>query len=362
MYEKVKKEMISTIQNMSLEDDFCEVQKKLEALFSILISTKAYIPKLFEHEPVTDKYDEQKNHASSPKGYQLERRLRGGILQITDDHSIYVPETIIRNQNFKKGDMINPKKIPNSNNFFYEKVKDGPKLVNDSRGEIDYCIVSEQKVNSLYTASQYLADGVATLIKLDNEVPMAFLISEEDTQKFRLVPGSIVSIAYDKNKPTTNRVIWCYQEEDIPKRPKPSGYYKTSNSATDPEELKNESNKNDLWVRFENSKSLLDDKEVLLIGSDFKKAEYNQLASEVNFNLTVMTGHEKETQLQAAIRNSDMVLIASGHLTHHRSELPREICKLYNIPMRFISLSVSGMKRGLLDFIENPEVLVSNSY
>lgn len=365
MFDTIKKEMIQTLQHMSVDDNYIEKQDKIDALFNILISAKLHIPKLFEEDPVIDKYEGRRNFSNNLNGYPLIRKLKGGILQISNEVDIYVPETIIRSQNLKHGDIIKPSKNNNLDGYYFQKLKDGPKIENDTRGEIDYCIVSENKIDQQFTASQHLVDGEPKLIKLDNDLPITFIISLEDTQKFKLEPGSIVSIAYDIRNPKINRVIWNYEETAVPKRPKPSGHYKSSNtSSSESEEPNNEIvvNKDDLWVRFENTKDVLIEKKILLLGSDFKKAQYIQLAHEVNFDLTVMTGHERESQIQAAIRNSDMVLIASGHLTHHRSELPRDICKLYGIPMRFISSNVAGMKRGLLDLIENPEVLVSNSY
>lgn len=366
MFEIIKKEMISTIQNLKIDSDFKETQKKIDAMFNTLDSVKLYIPQLLEVSPVTDKYEGQKNNPNSNNGYPLIRKLKGGILEIGKGlQDIYVPESVIRKLNFNEGDILIPHKQDNSNDYYFEKIKDGHNSNNTSRGEINYCIISDQKLGNNYTASKYWSDGEQKLIKLDEETPMTFLISEADIQRFKLNPGSVVSIAYNKSNPNLNKVVWCYEEQDLPTiRPKPAGHYKDSNSFHAKERTAHitNSDNNNLWHRFESSKNRLANKNVLLIGSDFKKAEYNQVANDVNVDLTVLTGHEKESQLQAAIRNSHMVLIASGHLTHQRTELSRELCKSHNVAMRFISSSVSGMKKGLLDLVENPEVLVASTY
>lgn len=361
LFETVKNELVNTVNNLSLDSNFEEIKEKVGELFSLLTIANRSCPQLLESNIESSKLnnrdnykdtrttilDQQTESNSDSKGYPLQRKLKGGILE-TNLGDIFVPEKEIRLNSWTHGDFIKVTLNTSHGVNSYEKVGDSQTENENNRGEFDYCIVSNEKVGKNFVVSEHISAGEKKLIKV-NGLPMKFLINDADCDNFNLEPGKLITIAYHLNDPSAHRVAWCHNEKsEAYIKPKPAGHYKN---------LTTDKNISDI---DECEKKSVAGKNILVIGGDFKILEFSELATQWSFNLKILTGKEQSERITAAIKKNDMVFVASGHLNHSSTEQAREICKENKVPMRLIQSSLSGLKNGIKDSLKSPEVLVAN--
>ena len=169
-----------------------------------------------------------------------------------------------------------------------------------------------------------MVNGKLESIKLDGETPYQFLIKQTEIQSYHLQEGSVVAIAYYEHDPRQHRVVWVYPdftEENVAQAPRPSSYYKDSITE-----------KESVWSDAE--EQLLKDKNIVLVGADFRNSDFAALADEGDFTINTLSGDEKRTRFEAAIRNVDLIISASAHSSHRSSKLAKDCAKKYKIPFR----------------------------
>ena len=269
----------------------------------------------------------------------MERKLKGGILK-GKHGDIYVPEKIVRMHGFEHGDYIEA--IGDRlKELVFIKRKDSVTKHESNRIEIDYCVISKTS-DGLLVVDQRITNGKLTRIKLDGESPYQFLISQRDIDSYSLKEGSVVSIAYHESDPLSYRVVWCYPErtsEFVKSDPKPSSFYKDSTGK-----------KENLWTDIE--LNLLKDKKIIIIGADFRSADFKPLAESGNFSLDIFSGDESKNRIKAAVKNTDLIISASEHSSHRSSGLAKECAKKYKIPFRAAPTSQSSIKKAMIHGIK----------
>ncbi|MCM3639023.1 DUF2325 domain-containing protein [Sporosarcina luteola] len=272
-------------------------------------------------------------------GTPMERKLKGGILK-GKQGDIYVPEKIVRMHGFEHGDYIEA--IGDSiKDLVFIKRKNSVTKDDSNRIEIDYCVLTKTS-DGLLVADQTIADGKLSRIKLDGESPYQFLISQRDIDSYSLKDGSVVAIAYHESDPLSFRVVWCYPErnsEIARPEPKPSSFYKD-----------NTSKKENMWTDIE--LNLLRDKKIVIIGADFRSADFMPLAENGNFSLDIFSGDESRNRIKAAVKNMDLIISASEHSSHRSSGLAKECAKKYKIPFRAAPTSQSSIKKAMIHGIK----------
>jgi len=157
-----------------------------------------------------------------------------------------------------------------------------------------------------------------------------------------LKEGSVVAIAYFRNDPSQYRVVWQYSDfadGAVVQAPKPSSYYKESVC-----------DKESAWSVAE--EQLLKDKYIVIVGADFRSSDFSALANEGDFKINTLSGDEKRTRFEAAIRNVDLIISASGHSSHRSSKLAKDCAKKYNIPFRASPTSQSSIKKAIVHGIK----------
>ena len=346
--EQIKQEMIETIKSMSV-DNVDEVQERLNNLFSFIeISKKIWgeVPEInildkeiAEAEPI--EVPIEKNNEEESKILPLQRRMKGGLLG-EEPNVIFVPEMVIRTQGFVHGDLIEAKEV-SPGTYEYIKRGDSETAHETDRVELDYCILS--KTDNLLVARELIIDGERKPIKLDGEIPHQFLIREEDIQNFNLEEDSLVTMAYIKTNPNYHRVTWVYHNYDESIKhatPKPPSYYKEK-----------QSNK-ESWTPVE--RFLLRDKNIVIVGADFRVSDFTPLAEEAHFNLISLTGKEDKSRFESTIRKADVVISAGSHSSHRGSDLSKEFAKKYLIPFRAAPTSLSSIKKAIAHGIQEKEI------
>ncbi|MCM3745243.1 DUF2325 domain-containing protein [Sporosarcina luteola] len=276
---------------------------------------------------------------ASNLGTPMERKLKGGILK-GKQGDIYVPEKIVRMHGFEHGDYIEA--IGDSlKDLVFIKRKNSVTKEESNRIEIDYCVLTNTS-DGLLVADQTIADGKLTRIKLDGESPYQFLISQRDIDTYSLKDGSVVAIAYHESDPLSFRVVWCYPErtsEPVRSEPKPSSFYKDGTAK-----------KENMWTDIE--LNLLKNKKIVIIGADFRSADFMPLAENGNFSLEIFSGDESRNRIKAAFKNMDLIISASEHSSHRSSGLAKECAKKYKIPFRAAPTSQSSIKKAMIHGIK----------
>ncbi|WP_252504292.1 DUF2325 domain-containing protein [Sporosarcina sp. Marseille-Q4943] len=353
--KQISDELISCINQMT-EENVVETRERVNKLFDFIELSQALwgsipsfnVPAELEQEPdealnlrseTSQRLIVTSSSDSTNLGTPMERKLKGGILK-GKHGDIYVPEKIVRMHGFEHGDFIEAIG-DHLKDLVFIKRKSSVTKHESNRIEIDYCVITKTS-DGLLVANQMIKDGKLTRIKLDGESPYQFLISQRDIDTYSLRDGSVVAIAYHESDPLSFRVVWCYPErtgELARPDPKPSSYYKDSS-------VKKES----LWTDIE--LNLLKNKKIVIIGADFRSADFMPLAESGNFSLDIFSGDESKTRIKAAVKNTDLIISASEHSSHRSSGLAKECAKKYKIPFRAAPTSQSSIKRAMIHGIK----------
>lgn len=353
--KQISDELISCINQMTVEN-VPETRERVNKLFDFIelsMTLWGAVPLVNVSEPEEKEPEEEIISGSETSqrmivtsstnaanlGTPMERKLKGGILN-GKHGDIYVPEKIIRMHGFEHGDYIEA--IGDSlKDLVFIKRKNSVTKHESNRIEIDYCVLTKTS-DGLLVADQTIADGRLARIKLDGESPYQFLMSQRDIDTFSLKDGSVVSIAYHESDPLSFRVVWCYPErtsELARPEPKPSSFYKDSTAK-----------KENIWTDIE--LNLLKDKKIVIIGADFRSADFMPLAESGNFSLDIFSGDESKNRIKAAVKNKDLIISASEHSSHRSSGLAKECAKKYKIPFRASPTSQSSIKKAMIHGIK----------
>ncbi|MEK5071742.1 hypothetical protein [Sporosarcina sp. FSL K6-1508] len=341
--EQIKDELIDCIQKMT-NDNLLVTKQRIDKLFQFIevssslwgevptfVTTNEEVP---EDLQVPEEFNPTIIEIPKTEGIQLDRKLKGGILK-GDKADIYVPEKFIRMQGFVHGDWVEAIGANNKDLVFLKR-KNSITEQESNRLELEYCLLSSSPDN-LLIAEQHIVNGNIKRIKIDGETPYQFLISHNDVQDFGLKEGNVVSIAYHKSDFSSHRVVWLhhdFSDADIRPTPKPSGYYKE------------DAEKQSIWTDEE--KTLLNGKKIVIVGADFRTADFKTLSKEGNFTLDSLSGDESKTRFKAKVRYTDLIISAGEHSSHRGSGLAKDCAKKFNIPFRAAPTSQSSIKKAII--------------
>ena len=225
----LKEEMIKTIEE--LNPDNIEFQRnRINRLLHLYEETNELFPKeklkfsvlpISKNKLITNfvgkhldhvEYIEHLNKERKIIIGHLERNLLGGSIKVADVN-IFVPEKVIREFNFKHGDFINAN-YSNSNKVIFNKVGDSKTEHLCKRKVVQYAVVTDEFLDGELVANQAYVNGKKTYIRID-ETPFTFVITDYEKQKFNLLPGDLIEIAYFKDYLQTYKVVWKYNAYEI---------------------------------------------------------------------------------------------------------------------------------------------------
>ncbi|MGP4074155.1 DUF2325 domain-containing protein, partial [Piscibacillus sp. B03] len=151
-------------------------------------------------------------------------------------------------------------------------------------------------------------------IKL-NDAPYTFLLSREDVIEHQLKEGDIVDLAYYQSQPSTVRVIWKHDtKREAYQPPMKSGYYKQ-----------------DTKKKEDTTQHNLEDKRVLVLGSQPRKAEFKEAIESAGGQFDWIEGTEGEERIERKVVNSDVVIILIKYIRHHASQFTVKMCKEHGV-------------------------------
>ncbi|MDU0078332.1 DUF2325 domain-containing protein [Bacillus sp. IS1] len=329
-------EMGKIIQKLTL-DNVEEIEGELSTYFHFIKSLAALkVSVSHELEPCSKKnvehiqLKETDEKAKQINCYEFKRLLKGGIIE---EINLYVPENIIRKQQFEDGDLISAVHLGNEK-FHFELIEKGKNRKQTNRIQLNYCVLSNR--DSMLVASEYLDnDGKIKSIKY-NDAPHTFLINEDTRTREDLEIGSIVDIAYYSDNVDVFKVIWKHNTDEIKHAaPSPSSYYKTKNPKLDTTTITNE----------------LNGKKVLVLGGT-RTSEFEKAITSVGGELIHAYGNENTKRLESMVKSCDMLITMKLNINHPTAEKAKEFAKKYEKPFTLTD------SRGISSLVQTAKSLV----
>lgn len=209
-FDAIKDEWANEIQSNT---DLDLLRKKSKRYLKILneLNTLNNID-LEEHE--ASEFNTDKEISNDEKEvYIFRRKLLGGEgFKHNDDKTIFVPESVVRQEKLEQGDRF--KFIENGQSRgrnTFEKMKDKPKEKNIEYSNIvsyEYAIVDyDDSLNKFVCKEAYI----------DNELSPITpgVINLYDVEKFSVIVGNLISISRIKDK-SIYRIRWVHDDQEIP--------------------------------------------------------------------------------------------------------------------------------------------------
>ena len=148
----------------------------------------------------------------------LDEKLANGYIQ-AGEHSIFVPESIIRKHHFTHGDVISfvptGQTASGATLYDYTLVKKEPsKRLENSKQVFTRGVIEKVPTTNNIDPMYYVeADANGTTLSVDGN-NKTYTLSEEDLNRFHVAEGDLVDIAwYNMNFSGTARVVWKYAEQ-----------------------------------------------------------------------------------------------------------------------------------------------------
>lgn len=141
------------------------------------------------------------------------RELIGGRITV-NKVIIRLNEKSIREHGINHGDILSVD-YSNDNNKIIERLKLSKTKDECTRGEIRLGVVSDSYLDGELVVKEYIGDGVRKPILLDGETPFIFRITDYEKQKFQLLPGDFVDVAYFKEYHGTYKLAWKYLNSEV---------------------------------------------------------------------------------------------------------------------------------------------------
>lgn len=370
IYNGIKEEMISLIENLNLEDLSTEEWEETKYALEKCFSVAQYTNKVFKTEDagLQPKAVSQKDtlpdeeipiHSGNEEGsmidepvfqstvssdevifkewldsefpngaitnqdvakegvYPFRRLLSGGTL---NSDMIYVPEKAIRQLDICHGDLVRAilmKKHHEKNIYRYEVVESKNSPDPCERNQFSYGIVKYNESSHSHYADEdiyhnpLLVDGVHSIA----------LLSERDEETYNIMTGDIVDIAWYDGELSKARVIWKHKTD-----------YMIEVKTDDQKIKQNKERKTDSTPANEELEPKLSGKQICLIGAEPYHAEFKKVVEERGGTLIPMSGKEKKVRINKIVRKSDACIVAIQHVSHDASIYSHTIAKASNIP------------------------------
>lgn len=302
-----------TLENLTVQRGLIEkhldVLKALEELFGYQ-QYHAFGDKKDNIETMEENSREESGKSNCPT-YLFERKLKGGFVSGIDG---YVPEKIIRTMGLVHGDRVYATPLdlrdPHAKRFKYKIAKKGEGKDNPDRIQFNFCPVIKKAGRLVVEKSEETGESIRY-----DESQYTVVLNEDDVFEHKLTKGSLVDIAYPKDKPQLARVIWTHyvEENELPSR-KPSSVHKKEARHTSPVE------------------QTLSGKTILVIGNEPKKALYKMAVEQRGGEMIWADAKDQHKRLEACVRKSDLVIFLLAVSGHVGMEHIKQMCKEHHVP------------------------------
>lgn len=339
-------EMINQLEMNNLEKTTTKINQYLTflAVSKELWGRIPPLPTIEASESIIAPVVEDNINLLTGEAFPLERKLTGGFLDIPNGDSIFVPEKVIRLQNFVHGDYLTFTRISETN-IKFEKVKESQIWEQSKRREIDFCIAKKRENGSWYSDERiYMGERVPIKI---NDATMTFNFTDEIAMKLHINELDLIVIAYDVNNINDYRIVWRYPEHQ-----KISSLSPSCTPAKHEKKLKKSKN---YWAN-DNERELVKGNTIIVVGGEFRKKDFDELTKEGEFTMIFLSGKESKSRIKAAARNASLIISAGNHSSHRGSSIAKLMSKKYHLPFRASPTSLSSIKRAIIHGLSCPEI------
>ena len=264
--------------------------------------------------------------------YPFSRKLTGGYLSTpVAAQNIFVPESIVRSNNFEEGYLIEAEALISGSNIITDynfKMHEKSKLPNNN-GRLEFLqgIVEYDASLRVYFVQKNLNGDE---LKID-DVPMRFIISDQDAKKHLLSIGDIVDVSWYHNNFEKGRVFWKHRMDEF----KTQTIDKKVLSAPKKTLVKPKED-----IPEEQIEQTLTGKTIVMVGAEGSHMNFREVVeSRGGYFIGIRDGTHK-LSITSSIKKADAVLVCISQTTHRDSQHANEKAKLYKVP--FASFSGEG--------------------
>ena len=264
--------------------------------------------------------------------YPFSRKLTGGYLSTpVAAQNIFVPENIVRSNNFEEGDLIEAEALISGSNIITDynfKMHEKSKLPNNN-GRLEFLqgIVEYDASLRVYFVQKNLNGDE---LKID-DVPMRFIISDQDAKKHLLSIGDIVDVSWYHNNFEKGRVFWKHRMDEF----KTQTIDKKVLSAPKKTLVKPKED-----IPEEQIVQTLTGKTIVMVGAEGSHMNFREVVESRGGYFIGITDGTHKLSITSSIKKADAVLVCISQTTHRDSQHANEKAKLYKVP--FASFSGEG--------------------
>lgn len=328
-----------------------QVEEKPEVIPDKLIVTDSQPNDGVEDAPrdsvVSQTEEQEKEVTPSRPMYRVERKLRGAYVPDIDG---FIPETVLRNEDIEHGDYVYAKPMDShgdSHKYFeYTLAKKSYAEPVEDRVEYTYCPVEKDVYMFVVTRSSATGED----IRID-DAPYSVLISDSDIERFDLSEGDLVDIAFYESNPSSAKVVWKHDVQDI---------VHVDKLKTNRKERSKDSSGSDVTGSQEKVEQVFAGQTICIVGDKPNEMAYRLLIEERGGKLLHVEPKWSPSRIENMVKKASVVIGLYDVSCHTGLEKAKAFCKLYGVPFEMIpGRGKSKAIQTVIDILNERESVVS---
>lgn len=324
VFSALKKECLSYVNQIN-EENIVDISTIIQKQLEIMIlyqekEEKAKISCCTDIHLVEIEEEEKEKEIDSPKEtieeenqekYLFERKIKGGILPKING---FVPEGIVRKLGLEDGDFVYAKPTEEENKFIYALAEKRTKIPKTDRLQYNYCPV--EKYDNMLVVSRSLEKDEEIKV---NELLYQIPLKEDDILYFKIEEGDLIDVAFPKNEPHRNKVLWKYETPTI------------DITQINGKEYKSSTKTRETTAEIEVTQTL-EGRTFLIIGNEPSKAHYKKVIEERGGTFIWADSNESTERIEALVKKADCVIFLLKTSSHGGMWKIKDLCKTYQVP------------------------------
>lgn len=317
-FEKTKQVLIQKLNNCTQETITQEIQT-LKLLLTTLEGI-AFVEQQTNKsetliEPILETTEVNKP-TIQPDTQRLHRDLRNGHLEPSN---IFIPEKIIRENNWQNGDYIEAKAIPNTKFYEYTLIKKD--FQKNDRMEATMLVVHKSNLTDS-PFEIHIRDE-----KLDIDLPIP--LSKGDIERFSIQEGDVIDFAYWSNHMSKGLVVW---KHSIPTQSLSEQLAEKAEKQKTANKIIEKTPKTQKYYK----QSFLDKTIVMVGGLDtMAKANKEAIENRGGTFIHIQGKTENKEKIGNIIKKADLVIVYTNFVGHFPMWHAKEAAKAYQKPISF---------------------------
>lgn len=356
LFNALKEEMKSLIESMT-EETIIEIQEQLGEQFELALSILGYEKREVEVVTETFSFNEDASNADKEKNeeteeqpidklaesfhsepalnsYKMKRNLFGGTLLGSDN--VFVPEKIIRENDFEDGDTISIKLVSQYLGkpiYEFSLVEKG--IPSSNRNEFKYAVVDyDEYTNRYFVEKNYMGEDIRY-----DDTPQRLYLQPQHVTRMGISKGDVIDLSWYGNNIFKFQIPWRYNFSDLKDltehkkmlnyRPEKS---EEETEAASEEDLAKLSKAFKIKEHTEN----LNGFKISVVGGYSFHTQAKEIIEKHNGYVHLVKDNAHLMNMTSKIKNSDLVVIIANHVSHRDEEEAKKRAKRYNVPFTVI--------------------------